>query len=61
MSQEDTDDVVTDPERITPIHPVQKLIDNPWLLLALGLLIPFISYTGWGWLELLTIEAAKLP
>lgn len=44
-----------------PIHPLQKLMDNPWLLLGLGLLVPFVSYTAWGWLELLTIEAAKLP
>jgi hypothetical protein len=42
-------------------HPLQKLLDNPWLLLALGLLIPFISYTAWGWLELLTITKATLP
>lgn len=42
-------------------HPLQRLLDNPWLLLALGLIIPFVSYTAWGWLELLTIEAATLP
>ena len=61
MSQEAIEDIVTDPGNTAPVHPVQKLLDNPWLLLALGLLIPFISYTGWGWIELLTIEAAKLP
>ena len=27
-------------------QPIQKLMDNPWLLLALGILIPFLSYTG---------------
>jgi hypothetical protein len=42
-------------------HPLQKLMDNPWLLLALGLLIPILSYTAWGWFELATIAAAKLP
>ena len=42
-------------------HPIQKLMDNPWLLLALGLLIPILSYTVWGWIELLTIAKAALP
>jgi len=37
-------------------HPLQKLMDNPWLLLTLGILIPFVSYTFWGWLELLMIK-----
>ena len=26
-------------------HIIQKLMDNPWLLLVLGVIIPFISYT----------------
>ena len=42
-------------------HPIQKLMDNPWLLLALGVLIPFASYTAWGWIELMTISEATLP
>ncbi len=42
-------------------HAFQKLMDNPWLLLALGILIPFISYTAWGWIELATMPAARLP
>jgi hypothetical protein len=36
-------------------------MDNPWLLLALGVLIPTVSYTVWGWLELLTTKPAALP
>ena len=28
-------------------NPLQRLMDNPWLLLALGLLIPILSYTVW--------------
>jgi len=42
-------------------HPLQKLMDNPWLLLALGILIPFISYTAWGWWELARLAPAALP
>lgn len=42
-------------------HWLQRLMDNPWLLLALGIVIPFLSYTMWGWLEIATMPAAKLP
>ncbi len=51
----------TEEQDILKKHPVQKIMDNPWLLLALGLLIPLISYTAWGWIELNFIEAAQLP
>ena len=42
-------------------HPIQRMLDNPWLLLILGLLIPILSYTVWGWLELASIAPATLP
>ena len=40
---------------------LQKFFDNVWLLLILGVLIPTVSYTLWGWVELLLVPAAKLP
>ena len=43
------------------IHWLQKLMDNPWLLLALGLLVPLLSYTLWGWIELATMAPSTLP
>ncbi len=42
-------------------HPIQKLMDNTWLLLALGILIPFLSYTVWGWIEIIMVKTATLP
>lgn len=42
-------------------HPIQKLMDNMWLMLVLGFLVPFLSYTVWGWIELWTIADATLP
>jgi hypothetical protein len=42
-------------------HPIEKLMDNTWLLLALGVLIPFLSYTVWGWIEILFVKPATLP
>lgn len=40
---------------------LERLFDNPWLLLALGLLVPILSYTVWGWVETLSIAPATLP
>ncbi len=42
-------------------HILQRLMDNTWLLLVLGVLIPLLSYTAWGWIELLLIKPAALP
>jgi hypothetical protein len=42
-------------------HPLQKLMDNPWLLLTLGIVIPTLSYTIWGWIELWLLPVATLP
>ncbi|HXV37856.1 MAG TPA: hypothetical protein VEC18_11935 [Myxococcota bacterium] len=40
---------------------LQRLLDNPWLLLVLGILVPTLSYTVWGWIELWLVPAARLP
>jgi hypothetical protein len=42
-------------------HPIQKLMDNPWLLLVLGVVVPFLSYTVWGWVEIAGVKPAALP
>ncbi len=39
----------------------QRVMDNPFLLLLLGLLVMFVFYTGWGVLEVLRLEQAPLP
>lgn len=40
---------------------LEKLMDNTWLLLVLGLLIPFLSYTLWGLIELWSVPKGTLP
>jgi hypothetical protein len=40
---------------------LKRLMDNTWLLLVLGVLIPLASYTLWGWVELYNVPAATLP
>jgi hypothetical protein len=36
-------------------------MDNPWLLLVLGVVIPFLSYNVWGWIEIWSMKPAALP
>lgn len=42
-------------------HWIQRFMDNIWLLLFLGLAVPFLSYTIWGLIELLNIAPGTLP
>ncbi len=42
-------------------QPLQRLMDNTWLLLVLGIVVPTVSYTVWGWIELWLLPAATLP
>lgn len=42
-----------------PVPMMQKLLDNPFLLLFLGVMIPMIVYSAWGVYDILTIPVAK--
>ena len=45
--------------REEPIPLMQKLLDNPFLLLFLGVMVPMLVYTLWGVIEILTVPLAK--
>lgn len=49
----------SEPEPRPPLG--QRLFDNVFLLLILGMIIMFVVYTGWGVWELRTMPAATLP
>ncbi len=44
------------PERI-PV--LQQILDNPFLLLFLGVTMPTVFYIIWGIMEIITIPIAK--
>lgn len=58
---------MSDPSALTPgtnqdkPHWLERLLDSPWLLLLLGVLVPLLSYTLWGWIELANLPTATLP
>ena len=42
-----------------PVPMMQKLLDNPFLLLFLGVMVPMVLYTVWGVYDILTLPVAK--
>ncbi len=49
------DDNIPTPERI-PFF--QRVLDNPFLLLFIGIAVPTVFYTMWGIMEIATIPVA---
>ncbi len=40
---------------------MQRLFDNPFLLMVGGLAIMFIIFTAWGMIEILSLPQSTLP
>ena len=49
------------PQPAEYIPPGQRFFDNVFLLLALGIVVMAVLYTGWGMWEILTLPKATLP
>jgi hypothetical protein len=41
-----------------PVPFMQQLMDNPWILLFLGVVIPTVLYLIWGVMEIISIPVA---
>jgi hypothetical protein len=54
MSQQHPHDDAT-----APVPWMQQLLDNPFLLLFLGVFVPMVLYTVWGVYDILTLPLAK--
>lgn len=39
----------------------QRVMENPFLLLALGLVVMLVFYTGWGLVEIASLTPSPLP
>lgn len=46
----------SDGDRDLPV--MQRVLDNPFLLLFIGILIPTLTYIVWGVMELISIPIA---
>lgn len=61
MSEEldDRDRAETDEELSERPPVMQRVLDNPFLLLFLGVTIPAVSYIIWGVMEIVTIPVGR--
>ncbi len=46
-------------EKVEAIPAMQRVLDNPFLLLFLGVTVPTVFYILWGVMEVVTIPLAK--
>jgi len=42
-----------------PVPVMQQLLDNPFLLLFLGIAVPTVLYIVWGVMEIVSLPVAK--
>lgn len=49
---------VTDTEEKERVPTMQRIIDNPFLLLFIGVVVPTVFYVIWGIMEIITIPMA---
>ncbi|MEO8719346.1 MAG: hypothetical protein ABI423_14110 [Burkholderiales bacterium] len=42
-----------------PVPAMQQLLDNPFLLLFLGIAMPTVLYIVWGVMEIVSVPIAK--
>lgn len=57
MPPTETQRAESDPPEPVPF--MQRVLDNPFLLLFLGVAIPTVLYTLWGVMEVASIPIAK--
>jgi hypothetical protein len=50
---------IEDDELDEPIPAMQQLLDNPFLLLFIGVAMPTVLYVIWGVMEIVSIPMAK--
>ena len=49
---------VTDTEENVRVPIMQRIIDNPFMLLFIGVVVPTVFYVLWGIMEIVTIPMA---
>jgi len=59
MTNTSHDDSGAQHDSDTDIPAMQKILDNPFLLLFLGVMFPTLLYIVWGVMEIITIPLAR--
>jgi hypothetical protein len=59
MSMPPTDQAAPQRDSVEQVPTMQRILDNPFLLLFLGVTIPAVLYLIWGVMEVASIPLAK--
>ena len=59
MNDNDSGNPAPEASELEPIPMMQRVLDNPFLLLLLGILVPTIFYIVWGIIEITQIPMAE--
>lgn len=59
MNDDEIDQAGMEQEGAEPVPAMQRVLDNPFLLLFLGVTIPTVFYIIWGVMEIVTIPIAR--
>ena len=54
-----SNDLPNDEVQEEPVPVMQQLLDNPFLLLFIGIAMPTVLYIVWGVMEIVSIPVAK--
>ena len=54
-----TDTAASDLPEDEPVPAMQQLLDNPFLLLFIGVAMPTVLYIVWGVMEIVNIPVAR--
>ncbi len=55
----ETENTALDMPEDEPVPAMQQLLDNPFLLLFIGIAMPTVLYVIWGVMEIVGIPVAK--
>ncbi|TNF19828.1 MAG: hypothetical protein EP318_13045 [Rhodobacteraceae bacterium] len=56
---DDTDPPAAPPPPLEPIPAMQRILDNPFLLLFIGVTMPTVLYVIWGVMEVASVPIAN--
>lgn len=59
MNQNDGGNAAAEPDSDAPVPAMQRILDNPFLLLFLGITVPAVFYIVWGVMEIVSIPIAR--
>ena len=59
MTNATSDTAGQDEMQDEPVPAMQQILDNPFLLLFLGVVVPTVFYLVWGVMEIVSLPIAK--